>query len=1035
MDALQKAAQNIQEGDYASARKILINLLRANIRSDQTWYLLSYAVEGVEHKVQALQQALKINPKHQKAKERLRTIIPAESGRQPVLTRTSENEVLKRAAAHVERGNLGTARSLARYVLRANQQNEYAWYLLSFCVRERHQQISALNQACRTNPAFDQARSRLERLQAEQPEEVVKEREGEVQPPNNIARIAKFASIRFLTLAVTVVIGVFLTILIVTKGTVIESEIRGNLLKGYLTGPWSPMKTRYYQRSQDYSMIFAGAESVFKKILVLFSKGLTLNLGRTDFITHYTGIKEVGSVYGLILEFLPRTLILFGATNVLLFLITVFISLRLSRRYGHWLDRLISFLNPLSSIPSWVYGLLLTVFFVNYFHFFSGGRLESWPTEFSFQSILTIAKKLLIPVLAIFISKFFQSVYTWRTFFLIYSTEDYVEMAKAKGLPAAGITRRYILRPTLPIILTRFSMILISIWQEAIIIELFFNVAGIGHLFYQALLLSDMPLIVGLVVTFAYAIAGSVFLLDFLYAVVDPRVRVGSEHRTGAAASRRHPLHALQSTLDRVRKRFETIRRRGFPRISLQRWIRSINNRLQNVKDLVNQVRQGVGNAFKQILRYPSAVVGLSIISLLILVSIITVITIPYPRAIEMWRDEVMWEDNPVKAQPVWVNIFRSRKLPHTIIMDSEKDAVEKTVEVVSDTRKEIGMTFTFDYPYQGFPKDIVLDLEAEFQEKHPFISLYWKTPQGRVRDVKRFSIPIQETVVFSEETRLKRILDTDEPQKALFTEFFPEYDVASQGIYQLHIDAIGFDEDFDLEARLVVLGQVHGLAGTDHRGRNLGLALLWGMPLALGFGIIASLANSLITMVIAAIGTWFGGWVDTLVQRINDVNMIIPIFPVLLMVYNWFSNRLWVILGVYILLGIFGAGIKTYRSAFLQVREMPYIEAAQSYGTSNFRLVFLYLIPRAVSILIPQFINMVPVIVFLEATLAYLNMSDPLLPTWGKVIREAFAYGGLNGYYYWWLEPFGLMILTAAGFLLLGSSLERIFDPKLQKR
>jgi peptide/nickel transport system permease protein len=301
------------------------------------------------------------------------------------------------------------------------------------------------------------------------------------------------------------------------------------------------------------------------------------------------------------------------------------------------------------------------------------------------------------------------------------------------------------------------------------------------------------------------------------------------------------------------------------------------------------------------------------------------------------------------------------------------------------------------------------------------------------VEQVKRFSIPAQKEVRFSEEKRLSRILNTKKPHQVMFSEFFPDYDDASQGTYELTIEGIGFDEDFDLEAKLIVLGQVHGVAGTDHKRRNLGLALLWGTPLALGFGIVASLANSLITMFIAALGTWFGGWLDVLIQRINDVNMIIPIFPILLMVFNWFSNRLWVILGVYILLGIFGAGIKTYRSAFLQVREMPYIEAARSYGAGNFRLIFLYLVPRTMSILIPQFINMVPIIVFLEATLAYLNMSDPLLPTWGKVIREAFSYGGLSGNYYWWLEPIGLMILTASGFLLLGSALERIFDPKLQ--
>jgi len=1035
MDTLHKVVKYIHEGDKSAARKTLVELLQKNPKLDHAWYLLSFVVEQQDRKIQVLRQALKINPDHNKASQRLDQILKGEKLSPDPSSRISEKDLLKEAASHLKVGNLGTARALTRYVLRENKNNEFAWYLLSFCVREHHEKISALAQAVNINPDLNGAQDRLDSLQeiSQMPE--TKEINEEKRPSNNFIRIAKFASVRLFTLAITVIIGVFLTSLIVTKGTVIESELRGNLLKGYLSGPWSPMKALVpHSGSQEYATIFGGAESVFQKILVLTYKGLTFNLGKTDFITFYTGVKEIGSVYRLILEFLPRTLILFGATNIFLFTITIFISLRLSRMYGQWLDRLISLLNPLSSVPSWVYGLLLTVLFVNKFHFFSGGRLESWPTEFSFQSMLTMGKKLLVPVLAIFISKFFQSVYTWRTFFLIYSTEDYVEMAKAKGLSKAKITRRYILRPTLPIVLTRFSMILISIWQEAIIIELFFSVAGIGHLFYQSLLISDMPLIVGLVVTFAYAIAISVFALDFLYAIVDPRVRVGPERRVGSTSNRGRILSSLRSFLQGMGKRFKGLFQKSHPAFSLQIFFSSVKNRFQNVWGIARKLMRGIRDSFKRVISYPTAVVGLSIISLLILVSIITVIAIPYPRAVEMWRNEDMWAENPSKAQPVWTNFFRSRKLPHTIILDSEKDEVEKTVEVVSDTRKEIGITFRFDYPYQGFPKDIVLQLESEFDQKHPFITLYWRTPQGRVEQVKRFSIPAEKEVRFSEEKRLSRILNTEKPHQVMFSEFFPDHEDASQGTYELTIEGIGFDEDFDLEAKLIVLGQVHGVAGTDHKRRNLGLALLWGTPLALGFGIVASLANSLITMFIAALGTWFGGWLDVLIQRINDVNMIIPIFPILLMVFNWFSNRLWVILGVYILLGIFGAGIKTYRSAFLQVREMPYIEAARSYGAGNFRLIFLYLVPRTMSILIPQFINMVPIIVFLEATLAYLNMSDPLLPTWGKVIREAFSYGGLSGNYYWWLEPIGLMILTASGFLLLGSALERIFDPKLQK-
>jgi peptide/nickel transport system permease protein len=124
--------------------------------------------------------------------------------------------------------------------------------------------------------------------------------------------------------------------------------------------------------------------------------------------------------------------------------------------------------------------------------------------------------------------------YTWRTFFLIYSSEDYVEMAKAKGLDSSTIERRYILRPTLPTIITNLALIMIGRWQGAPIFETVFNWPGLGQALFRAIGLFDTPVIVGSTVIFAYLLAITVFLLDFIYALVDPRVKVGgSEGRAG----------------------------------------------------------------------------------------------------------------------------------------------------------------------------------------------------------------------------------------------------------------------------------------------------------------------------------------------------------------------------------------------------------------------------------------------------------------------------------------------------------------------
>ena len=211
-------------------------------------------------------------------------------------------------------------------------------------------------------------------------------------------------------------------------------------------------------------------------------------------------------------------------------------------------------------------------------------------------------------------------------------------------------------------------------------------------------------------------------------------------------------------------------------------------------------------------------------------------------------------------------------------------------------------------------------------------------------------------------------------------------------------------------------------------------IPLLWGAPVALTFGLIASLGSSVLTMIIAALGTWYSGWIDELIQRITEVNLVLPFLSILIMIGTFYSRSLWVILGATIALSIFTGAIKGFRSIFLQVKESMYIEAARAYGANGTRIVFFYLIPRMIPLLIPGLVSSVPAFVFLEASLAVLGLGDPVLPTWGKIIQDANMNGALyRGYYYWILEPTVLLMITGLGFAMLGFALDRIFNPKLR--
>lgn len=437
---------------------------------------------------------------------------------------------------------------------------------------------------------------------------------------------------------------------------------------------------------------------------------------------------------------------------------------------------------------------------------------------------------------------------------------------------------------------------------------------------------------------------------------------------------------------------------------------------------------------FRELAHYPSAIAGLLIIMTFIGLSIYTMVAIPYPEAINLWRGGEIWIENPKNAQPLWMNLFNQKKLPRTVVLSSQDSTVSKSRTIVSEELNDITFTFTFDFPYDDFPQEMTIFFTSTYIQKTPFVSLHWLTPDGREIRVADIGVTRNYIYRISQDNRLQRRLQGLIPHIGLFTDPTAEAPVPLQGNYQLQVSAVTFEQDSDLDARLVLYGKVHGLAGTDHLRRDLMVALLWGIPIALAFGLLAAVGTTVTTMIIAAAGVWFGSWIDEIIQRVTEVNLILPVLPILIMVGTFYSRSIWLMLGVVILLNIFGAGIKTYRAVFLQVKESPYIEAARAYGAGNLRIIFSYLIPRVIPLLIPQLVVLIPSFVFLEASLAVIGLGDPVLPTWGKVIQDAYSNGALfRGLYYWVLQPSILLILTGLAFSMLGFAMDRIFNPRLR--
>lgn len=433
--------------------------------------------------------------------------------------------------------------------------------------------------------------------------------------------------------------------------------------------------------------------------------------------------------------------------------------------------------------------------------------------------------------------------------------------------------------------------------------------------------------------------------------------------------------------------------------------------------------------------RYPSAIFGGVIILLLVALAIYAPIALPYQEAIKLWRGgEEVWQDTPKNARPLWYNELPGINLPETMIINSQESPELKQRTKLSAALTDVLFPFTIDYTYDGFPQEIALFLTAQFQEKRPHVTLTWRTPDGREIQLDDLTVQGKETYYVAQDTRLARNFPGQPAMEVLFGDPNAATPTPLHGVYTLEAAGLTFEEEADLDAKLVVYGQLYGLAGTDHKRRDLMVALLWGAPIALSLGLMVAVVSSASTLIIAAVGVWFGGWVDALIQRITEVNMILPGLSILIMIGALYSKSIWVMFGALTLLGIFGGGIKSSRALFLQVKESPYIEAAQTYGAGSFRIITRYMIPRIIPTLVPGLVGAIPGVVFTEATLSILGLGDPILPTWGKILSDARFNGALfQGHYYWVLEPSLLLILTGLGFAMLGFALDRVFNPRLR--
>lgn len=228
----------------------------------------------------------------------------------------------------------------------------------------------------------------------------------------------------------------------------------------------------------------------------------------------------------------------------------------------------------------------------------------------------------------------------------------------------------------------------------------------------------------------------------------------------------------------------------------------------------------------------------------------------------------------------------------------------------------------------------------------------------------------------------------------------------------------------------LEVPGSEHYL-GTNSVGQDIFSQMIYGTRISLFLGITVSLFATIIGAGYGIAAGFCGRLTDRVLMRGLDIFLTIPHLPLMLLLAAYFPPVLSTTLFILVLFSWPGEA-KLIRAQVLSLKKREYLEAAKMAGAGNFYLIWRYLLPELLPLLLSQFILRSSWAVLAESGLAFLGLGDPALKSWGMILQEALAYDTIyfTPAWRWWLLPPGICITCLIfSFTFLGYALEEKYQ------
>lgn len=217
---------------------------------------------------------------------------------------------------------------------------------------------------------------------------------------------------------------------------------------------------------------------------------------------------------------------------------------------------------------------------------------------------------------------------------------------------------------------------------------------------------------------------------------------------------------------------------------------------------------------------------------------------------------------------------------------------------------------------------------------------------------------------------------------------------------------------------------------GTDMIGRDVMRRILHGTRISLSVALATMVMGSFLSTAIGIIAGYFGGTVDTVIQRVGELMQAFPGIPLAIAIVAIFGPGLWNTVLAITIVGIPG-GMRVARAVTLSLKTREYVDAARALGSSNTQIIMRHVVPNLLPYIIVGATLGVGGVILNAAALGFLGLgAQPPTPEWGVMISDAVKF--LRQSPHMALFPGLAIIITVVGFNLLGDGLRDALDPSL---